>query len=165
MTDRLWAPWRSSYVSNTGSDHGCLFCGIGSSAADRDNLVICRRGGVFAVLNRFPYINGHLMLVPLRHVAHFSELAESEFRDLLSVVSVAEKALREGMSCAGMNGGWNIGRCAGAGIEGHLHLHILPRWPGDVNFMTTTAETRVLSESLQSTYDRMLPWFSCGGDA
>lgn len=160
MADTLWAPWRSEYVSGAGSEDGCLFCRIASSTEDAANFVLCREGSAFAVLNRFPYINGHLMVVPVRHVALFSDLTEPEALDILSVVRLAETALREGMNCGGMNGGWNMGRCAGAGVEGHLHVHMLPRWPGDVNFMTTAAETRVLSESLEGTYDRMLRWFS-----
>jgi len=162
MADALWAPWRNAYVSGTCSDDGCLFCRIGSSDEDAGNLVLCRWGSAFAVLNRFPYINGHLMVVPVRHLALFSDLSAAEAADVLHVVGLAEKALQSGMGCVGMNGGWNVGRCAGAGIEGHLHLHMLPRWPGDGNFMTTAAETRVISESLESTYARLLPWFAPG---
>lgn len=158
--DRLWAPWRSDYVTGAAAGGGnCLFCALSAPGGDSENLVLCRTSRVLAVLNRYPYINGHMMVAPLRHVAWLSELEPAEAADLFDTLADSERALREGMRCAGVNGGWNIGRCAGAGVEGHLHVHILPRWPGDVNFMTTTAGTRVLSESLESTRDRLAPFF------
>ncbi len=158
--DRLWAPWRSEYVTGAAaSGGGCLFCELSVPGGDPEGLVLCRRSRVLAVLNRYPYINGHMMVAPLRHAAWLSELEPGETVELLETLADAERALREGMRCAGVNGGWNIGRCAGAGVEGHLHVHILPRWPGDVNFMTTNADTRILSESLESTRDRLAPYF------
>jgi ATP adenylyltransferase len=156
--DRLWAPWRSSYVTapQTG---GCLFCGLASGDGDGDGLVLARRPLVIVVLNRYPYTNGHLMVAPVRHAAMFSLLSEDERSALLGAVSVAERAFTEGFRAEGMNGGWNVGRCAGAGVEGHLHVHVLPRWPGDVNFMPAVAGARVISESLESSRDRLRPFF------
>jgi len=132
---------------------------MAGSSEDESNLVLCRRRGVFAVLNRFPYINGHLMVVPERHAGLLGDLGPEEVAGLFEVLALAERALEKGMKCSGMNGGWNVGRCAGAGVEGHIHLHLLPRWPGDVNFMTPVAATRVLSESLETTYGKLKPWF------
>ncbi len=157
--DRLWAPWRKAYVSGEAAGEGCLFCRLLSESDDRGNLVLARGEHFFAVLNRYPYTNGHLMIVPNRHVPLFSDLGPSEGAALLAGVSAAERAFSEVMRCGGINGGWNVGRCAGAGVEGHLHLHVLPRWPGDVNFLPATADTRVLSESLESSYERLLPFF------
>lgn len=157
--DRLWAPWRRAYVSGETPEQGCLFCRLASGSDDRADLVLARGRLAFAVLNRYPYTNGHLMVVPVRHVALFSELGPEESAAVLAGVSAAERAFAEVMSCGGINGGWNVGRCAGAGVEGHLHLHVLPRWPGDVNFMPAVAEVKVVSESLESSYERLLPYF------
>ncbi|MBD3369511.1 HIT domain-containing protein [Candidatus Fermentibacteria bacterium] len=157
---RLWAPWRERYVKGTGDDEGCVFCRIGSEPSrDRDNYVLHRSERTMVVLNRFPYINGHLMVVPCRHVPDLRSLKAEELGEMIDLVRVSEEALFEGMGCMGINGGWNLGRCAGAGVEGHVHLHVLPRWSGDVNFMTSVAEVRVLSESLESSYDQLLPFF------
>lgn len=157
--DRLWAPWRRAYVSGEASEQGCLFCRLAAGPDDAGNLVLARGRLAFAVLNRYPYTNGHLMVVPVRHVALFSELEPAEGAALMAGVAAAERAFAEVMSCGGVNGGWNVGRCAGAGVEGHLHLHVLPRWPGDVNFMPAVAEVKVVSESLESSYQRLRPYF------
>ena len=137
-----------------------MLCRIGSEhEKDRENFVLHRSDGFFVVLNRYPYINGHLMIVPMRHAEDFSELDSSELNTLIGLVVKCEKALIAGMNCMGMNGGWNLGGCAGAGIEGHIHIHMLPRWSGDTNFMTTTGETRVISASLENSYGRLEPFF------
>jgi ATP adenylyltransferase len=157
----LAAPWRSTYVTGSVGEDGCVLCRIGGEPSkDRENYVLHRSGGFFIVLNRYPYINGHLMIVPLRHAKDLSELDNSELDTLIRLVVKCEKALAEGMNCMGMNGGWNLGGCAGAGIEGHIHIHMLPRWSGDTNFMTTTGETRVISASLESSYKRLKPFFA-----
>lgn len=157
--DRLWAPWREIYVTGGSGGNGCLFCGLLAGDDDRGNLILARGPLAFAVLNRYPYTNGHLMIVPSRHVALFSELTPEEGALMLAGAAAAERAFSEAMHAGGINGGWNVGRCAGAGVEGHLHLHILPRWPGDVNFMTAVTDTRVVSESLESSYERLRPFF------
>jgi ATP adenylyltransferase len=162
--DRLWAPWRSGYVSGTAPHpEGCLFCAISAGGDDEADLVLMRGARVFVVMNRYPYVNGHLMVVPHRHAAWLSELDLAETTELVAALALCETALREGMRCAGMNGGWNVGRCAGAGVEGHIHLHILPRWNGDVNFMTPVAGARVISEDLGTTFARLRPFFVEGG--
>ncbi len=158
----LAAPWRSAYVTGSESEGGCVLCRIArENGKDRENYVLYRseESGFFVVLNRYPYINGHLMIAPIRHAADFSELCSSELEALMKLVVKCEKALAVGMNCMGMNGGWNLGSCAGAGIEGHMHVHMLPRWSGDTNFMTTTSETRVLSASLEDSYCRLKPLF------
>ncbi len=157
--NRLWAPWRAEYLRTSGNDE-CIFCEMCSNPSiDRDNYVLYRSPGMFIVLNRYPYINGHLMVVPTRHVPDLGALDAPEREEMMDLLVLAEKALVRGMNCMGINGGWNLGNCAGAGIEGHLHMHMLPRWSGDVNFMTVVGSTRVLSESLEDCYERMLPLF------
>lgn len=160
---RLWAPWRAEYVRNAGGD-GCVFCSISATPeSDRENYVLHRDEHLFVVLNRYPYINGHLMVVPHSHAAGLRGLFEEELAALSRMEVRCEKALLEGMGCQGINGGWNMGRCAGAGVAHHLHVHMLPRWGGDVNFMTTVGGTRVLSESLEDCYRRLAPLFGENG--
>jgi ATP adenylyltransferase len=156
----LTAPWRSEYVTSSQPHEGCILCSIGSEPGkDEENFVLHRCGDFYVVLNRYPYINGHLMIVPLRHANDFSALKEHELNTLVRLVARCENALITGMRCMGMNGGWNLGGCAGAGIEGHMHVHMLPRWSGDTNFMTTTGETRIISASLEDSYRRLKPCF------
>jgi ATP adenylyltransferase len=160
----LNAPWRSDYVTGASSAEGCVLCGIGrETGRDRENYVLLRERGFYVVLNRFPYINGHLMIVPLRHAPDLSSLEGEEVATLAGLLVKCEEALLRGMDCMGMNGGWNLGSCAGAGIEGHLHFHMLPRWSGDTNFLTTVGETRVLSASLDDSFRRLLPHFDSRG--
>ena len=157
----LSAPWRSAYVTGSDTEEGCALCRIaGETGKDRENYVLYREEDFFVVLNRYPYINGHLMIVPARHAADFSSLEKAELDTMIRLIVKCEKALAEGMNCMGMNGGWNLGSCAGAGIEGHIHMHMLPRWPGDTNFMTVTGETRVISASLEDSYRRLMPFFN-----
>lgn len=155
MTDRLWAPWRYDYVTSPGEKASeCVFCAIGKSDSENDeeNLILHRAEHSYVVLNRFPYINGHLMVVPFRHVNDLYSLKKEERAEIMDLLVTAESALREGMNCQGMNGGWNIGSAGGAGIPGHLHLHVLPRWNGDTNFMTTVGSVRVVSQSLENAH-------------
>lgn len=162
MTDRLWAPWRYDYVTSPGSrKKECVFCGIGESdsSMDRENLVLHRGKHAFVVLNRYPYINGHLMIVPFRHVGDISSLSRDERNEVMDLVVLGEEALKTGMNCQGMNGGWNIGSAGGAGIPGHLHMHMLPRWNGDTNFMSTVGAVRVVSQSLEKAYEQLTVYF------
>ena len=163
MSERIWAPWRYDYVSSPGDKNTeCVFCAIGSGDASKDveNHVLYRGKHVFAVLNRYPYINGHMMIMPYRHLPDLSELSAAESDELMKMLVTAEKALRSGMKCQGMNGGWNIGSAGGAGIPGHLHVHILPRWNGDTNFMSTVGGIRVVSQSLARAHEILSPFFS-----
>jgi ATP adenylyltransferase len=133
---------------------------ISDTGSDRGNYVLARYGGCVALLNRYPYTNGHLMIMPERHVSSFNDLSVEEAGAMHELLRVAESALLELMGAEGINGGWNLGRCAGAGIEGHLHLHVLPRWSGDTNFMTAVGGTRVISQSLEDAFDILAPAFS-----
>lgn len=156
---RLWAPWRYGYVSSPAGS-GCVLCRIScdSPGNDRKNLVLCRGESCFAVLNRYPYVNGHMMIVPYRHIPDFSSASNHEIIEAMDLVRRAESALREGMRCQGMNGGWNLGSAAGAGVPGHLHLHVLPRWNGDTSFMSTVSGVRVISQSLDQAWETISPF-------
>ena len=161
--ERLWAPWRAEYVRKSGGNE-CILCSISRDGEhDRENYVLYRNDLLFVVLNRYPYINGHLMVVPHSHATGLRGLDSRELEALAEAEVLCERALLEGMQCQGINGGWNMGRCAGAGVEGHLHIHMLPRWSGDVNFMSTVAGTRILSESLDDCYVRLAPLFGEDG--
>jgi diadenosine tetraphosphate (Ap4A) HIT family hydrolase len=157
--ERLWAGWRAAYVASaamtpsTGA-HDCLFCAL--AAADPDEaLVVARDDLVFAVMNAFPYTSGHLMIAPLRHEAEFEDLKPDEATALMSMTQDAVVALKAAYTPDGLNVGINIGRTAGAGVPGHVHLHALPRWDGDTNFMTTVAEARVLPEDLRTSWEKV----------
>jgi ATP adenylyltransferase len=136
-------------------DAACVFCRIGESADDDAEGVVFRGAHCYVVLNRFPYSTGHLMIVPYRHVATLEDCGAEALAETILLARRAEANLRAVYRCPGLNLGWNIGECAGAGVAGHLHLHVLPRWPGDVNFMTAIGETRVLPEELPVTLARL----------
>lgn len=155
---RVAAPWRMRYIrkaSVKGAPKGCLFCRVSRARADRAHLVLARAPGALLMLNRFPYNPGHLMVAVRRHVARFDDLDAREREDLIRLTGLAERALESAYGPHGMNYGANAGRVAGAGFPGHLHLHLVPRWEGDTNFMTTVTETRVLPESLGDTWTRL----------
>jgi ATP adenylyltransferase len=150
---RLWAPWRAPYISGARSNrkgNGCLFCGKAKSKLDAKNLLISRGRYAYSLLNLYPYNNGHSMVVPYRHVGEVGKLTGEEWLDLWRMASDLLRRMKKIFSPQGFNLGINLGRAAGAGIPKHLHLHIVPRWLGDVNFMSTVADTRVISHSLRS---------------
>jgi ATP adenylyltransferase len=149
--ERLWAGWRTEYVSGAGQDDGCVLCRV----LEADSNVVWRGELCAAMLNAFPYTSGHLMVVPTRHLAELEDLKEDEKRELWDAVTQAVLALKAAYGPEGINLGANLGQAAGAGIAGHFHVHVLPRWTGDTNFMTTVAQTRVLPESLDSTYEKL----------
>jgi ATP adenylyltransferase len=153
--DRLWSPWRMEYIRSAEEPAGCLFCRVARARADRSHLVLARHGKALLMLNRFPYNPAHLMVTVLRHVARFQDLDAAESADLLALTARAERALELEYRPHGINAGANLGRVAGAGFPGHLHLHLVPRWNGDTNFMPTIAGTRVLPESLSRTWSRL----------
>jgi ATP adenylyltransferase len=156
--EHLWAPWRLKYVTGTsGGDDRCIFCA--SADPSRDDLVLIRTAACYAILNLYPYNNGHLMIVPNRHVASLSVTTVAEQTDLMRLTRHAEMALTEAYSPQGINIGINLGRPAGAGVLDHLHIHLVPRWSGDTNFMTAIGNTRVLPEDLQSTAAKLRPIF------
>ena len=150
--DRLWAGWRSEYVTGRGEDgDGCVLCRVVAEDAN----VVWSGAYCAAVLNAFPYTSGHLMVMPLRHVGELEEVQGEEAAELWAAVADAVRALKSAYGADGINMGANLGRAAGAGVPGHFHVHVLPRWNGDTNFMTSVAETRVLPESLDATYEKV----------
>jgi len=152
---RLWAPWRMAYIRRADEPAGCLFCRVAGSRADARDLVLARRDHAVLLLNRFPYNPAHVMVAVKRHAARFTDLGEAERADLLELTALAERALAAEYRPHGVNYGLNVGRVAGAGFPGHLHLHLVPRWERDTNFMPTVAETKVLPESLAQTWRRL----------
>ncbi len=153
--DRLWSPWRYSYISKAGPHQDCIFCAKPAEDRDAENLIVFRGIRNFVILNAFPYTNGHLMVAPYTHVATLGDADVETVTEMMSLVRQAEGHLRDVYRPGGLNIGMNIGECAGAGIAGHIHMHVLPRWPGDANFMTTVGETRVLPEDLATTYEKL----------
>jgi ATP adenylyltransferase len=150
MTRQLWAPWRLEYVQSADETDGCIFCAA-LDGADEERLVVARRGPAFALLNRFPYSSGHLMVAPARHVGELGDLLDEEALAIHRLASDALTALRETFRPDGFNLGWNLGRVAGAGIVDHVHLHVVPRWSGDTNFMPVLADVKVLPEHLSES--------------
>ena len=155
--ERLWTPWRLAYVSG-GDSGGCVFCDALQSA-DAEPLIVFRGPSCFVILTLFPYNNAHLLIVPNRHVATLAGATADERRELIEMAGVAEAAVTEAYAPHGMNMGINLGKPAGAGVPGHLHLHVVPRWNGDTNFMTVIGQTRVLPEELPQTADKLRPLF------
>jgi ATP adenylyltransferase len=144
-----------TYIAGGDAPRGCLFCRTGRTREDRADLVLARRPRAFLMLNRFPYNPGHLMVAVARHTARFEQLGEGERTDLLELVALAERALAVEYQPHGVNYGANVGRVAGAGFPGHLHLHLVPRWEGDTNFMPVVGATKVLPETLTRTWTRL----------
>jgi ATP adenylyltransferase len=155
--DYLWTPWRYQYISQAiaGRQPDCIFCDAAARSDDEVTLVVHRGVSCFAILNRYPYTSGHLMIVPYAHVAELSLCEAATLTEMMRLAQRLEAALKALYKPDGMNFGMNLGRAAGAGITGHLHLHGLPRWFGDTNFMTVTGETRVHPEELSVTYERV----------
>ncbi len=150
---RLWAGWRTDYVSSADEeDDGCVLCRV----LEADSHVLWRGERCAAVLNAFPYTSGHLMVLPVRHVGELEEVAGDEAAELWAGLASAVRALKGAYGPHGINVGVNLGRVAGAGVPGHFHVHVLPRWDGDTNFMTSVAETRVIPEALPDTHEKLL---------
>lgn len=161
--DYLWSPWRYRYLTEAPKIPGCIFCEMAAANQDEDRLIVYRGALNFVVLNRFPYTSGHLMVVPYRHVAELGALELPEANEMMALMRAAEGHLRKIYHPDGLNIGMNVGESAGAGIAGHIHMHMLPRWTGDANFMTTVSETRVLPEELPVTWKRLKSAFESGG--
>ncbi len=154
--DQLWAPWRLAYVANPkppGGAEPCFICQGLAAADDRTNLIVERRPRTVVVLNRYPYNNGHLLVAPREHKGELGELEPGEALEITQTCEAMVRLLRETLKPDGFNLGLNLGRVAGAGLPGHLHWHIVPRWNGDTNFMPVVADTRVIVQSLESLYD------------
>ena len=153
--DYLWSPWRYQYVTTAEKASGCIFCDLPAEHRDRENLIVYRGQLNFVILNRFPYTSGHLMVVPYEHAPALAEIAEATLAEMILLVRQAEIHLRAIYHPDGLNMGINIGRAAGAGVAGHVHMHVLPRWVADANFMTSVGEARVLPEDLTATYEKL----------
>ena len=150
--DLLWAPWRLDYVVQAAEADGCFLCQAVASDDDAGHLLLERRERCFAILNRYPYNNGHLLVATNAHKGELAELDDDELAGLMHLTRDAQELLRHAIAPHGFNIGINLGRCAGAGVPGHLHVHIVPRWNGDTNFMSVTANTKVIVQSLDALY-------------
>jgi ATP adenylyltransferase len=156
--ERLWTPWRLAYVTASGGSGGCVFCEALASD-EAAPLVLFRGDTCFVILNLFPYNNGHLMVVPRRHIASLTAATSEELCEMMELAQRAEAALAESYAPHGINMGLNLGRPAGAGIADHIHMHVVPRWNGDTNFMSVVGQTRVLPEELPQTAEKLRPIF------
>ncbi|MHB8526307.1 MAG: HIT family protein [Candidatus Acidiferrales bacterium] len=153
--DFLWTPWRYRYIAEANKDERCIFCHALALKDDVSAQIVFRGKLSFTILNRFPYTTGHVMVVPYAHVAELSECDSDVLAEIMRLAQNVQKALASVYHPQGYNLGMNLGRCAGAGVTGHLHLHVLPRWSGDANFMTTVAETRLEPEELSTTFEKL----------
>ncbi len=155
MPTPLWAPWRLEYIENAEEQAGCVFCAAVQADDDEPTLVIHRGRNAFVLLNRYPYASGHFMVAPTRHVGEFGELSDEEALELHRLAAHGIGALAELYEPQGYNVGWNLGRIAGAGIVDHVHVHVVPRWAGDTNFMPVLADVKVIPEHLDETRRRL----------
>jgi ATP adenylyltransferase len=156
--EHLWSPWRLAYITGGSSPGGCVFCSALSDPA-ADPLIVHRGQTCFVILNLFPYNNGHLMVIPNRHIASLGTATPDELCELMALTQAAEVALTEAYAPHGLNMGINLGKPAGAGVLDHIHMHVVPRWNGDTNFMTVVGRTRVLPEELPDTATKLRPIF------
>jgi ATP adenylyltransferase len=155
----IWSPWRMKYIETNHKEEGCVFCNAQTRKDGAGNLVAFRGERAFVVLNLYPYTSGHLMVVPFEHVATLEELDATARAEMMELTSQCMTVLKKTYHPQGFNMGANIGEAAGAGVPGHVHIHIVPRWGGDTNFMSTLGETRVLPEAIEDTYKRIREGF------
>jgi ATP adenylyltransferase len=158
--DRLYTPWRFDYIKGasgekTGFGDACVFCTLSSCEDDEQTFILHRAPRNFVILNIYPYTSGHLMIVPFEHTADFAALAKETSDEMMDLAKRAQGVLQQTYHPHGFNLGMNLGQAAGAGVSDHLHLHVLPRWAGDANFMSTVGETRVIPEDLRTTFDKL----------
>jgi ATP adenylyltransferase len=164
--EHLWSPWRLAYITGSSQSTGCVFCpstlpseSTVRAASEFESLLVFRGTTCYVILNLFPYNSGHLMVVPNRHIASLAEARPEELTELMELTRRAELALTEAFAPHGMNMGINLGKPAGAGVLGHVHMHVVPRWTGDTNFMSVVGQTRVLPEELPATAEKLRPIF------
>lgn len=155
----LWAPWRMEYILSEKEGRACIFCPGENRDKDRDRLILFVGRLSMVIMNRFPYINGHLLIAPVRHVPDLMSVSDEESLDILKTVRKSVDILKREMAPEGFNVGLNMGKVAGAGMESHMHFHIVPRWNGDHNCMTVLGDVRVIPEHIEATYERLLPHF------
>ncbi len=161
--ERLYSPWRSRYIASFKKEkknEQCLFCQVIKERKDVKNLLVARKKHCFVMMNLYPYNSGHLMVIPYTHTHELSKLSEREYVDIMKTISDMMTALKKIMNAEGFNVGANLGRVAGAGIDQHLHFHIVPRWNGDTNFMPVLAETKVISDEMKKTYKELKKYVS-----
>lgn len=158
--EQLWAPWRMQFITELRERQGgCVFCELAQVGDDRERLILYHGKSCYILMNRFPYNNGHLMVIPYQHTGELSKLSAEEHAEMLRLGGVSVQILGERLEAEGFNCGFNLGKCAGAGIVDHVHLHIVPRWCGDTNFLPVISDTRSMPEYLTATYDRIKPGF------
>jgi ATP adenylyltransferase len=162
--DHLWTPWRSAYIKAEKDHSRCVFCDAAACENDEETLVVYRADLCFILLNRYPYTNGHLMIAPYQHASRLQALDAAVTTEMMSLARTAEAVLQAAYKPHGMNVGLNLGEAAGAGIEQHLHMHALPRWKGDANFMTSIGNTRIVPEALDDTYKKVRAGFAAQQD-
>jgi ATP adenylyltransferase len=160
--EHIWSPWRYRYIATAGREEGCVFCRAQEPEKDEKNYVVHRGELNFVILNLFPYTSGHLMIVPYEHTASLASVSEATTTEMMSLAKRAQSALEAEYHPDGFNIGMNLGRSAGAGVADHLHLHVVPRWAGDANFVSVIGETRVLPEDLATTYGKLKKRFDAG---
>lgn len=160
--DRLWAPWRIQYILGP-RDEGCFLCQKPAQNADRENLILRRARTCFAILNAYPYNPGHLMVAPYKHTGELRDLTEQELTEMLVLLRECQELVQRAMNPTGFNIGINLGKVAGAGVLDHLHIHLVPRWEGDVNFMPVTGAVRVIPQALAETYEQLLKHLTAPG--
>jgi ATP adenylyltransferase len=160
--DRLWSPWRYQYLTQAESASGCIFCDKPAAGNDAEQLIVHRGLLCFVLLNLYPYTSGHMMVAPYTHVASLAEADDAATAEMMALTKLGQRILRDVYNAPGFNLGMNIGSAAGAGVVGHIHMHLLPRWTGDANFMTTVGETRVIPEALPTTYEKLSRAFAKG---
>lgn len=162
MIQRLFSPWRSEYIESfqNPKDEGCIFCNsLMEDVEDENSLLVYKGKEVFILMNRYPYNNGHLLIIPNRHIAKISEMSDSERLETFYLIEKAVEALEKTMSAHGHNVGTNLGRIAGAGIDDHIHFHVVPRWTGDTNFMPVLSDVKLISEDMKKTKLRLSKYF------
>ena len=153
--DYLWTPWRYAYITSADRAPGCIFCDKIAENDDRKNYIVYRGEHCFIILNAYPYTSGHVMVVPYAHLDQLVKLPAVAAHEMMDLSQKMEGLLREIYNAEGVNLGMNIGKCAGAGVAGHIHMHVLPRWTADANFVSVVGETRVLPEALETTYEKI----------
>jgi ATP adenylyltransferase len=153
--DNLWAPWRIDYILSK-KPKGCIFCDKLIENNDKENLILFRGKHHFIILNAYPYNNGHMMIVPFKHISSLKGWTPEERQEMMELADLAVVILKKAMNPDGFNLGINMGQTAGAGIEDHIHLHVVPRWKGDTNFMPVLSDTRVVSEYLEASYNKLM---------
>ncbi len=157
--DILWAPWRLEYITDSHKNDDCIFCTLPKESDDKKNLIVYRNTHIFVILNRYPYNNGHLMIVPYQHTSEMSKLSDKEKLEIFNSIQYSQQVLKKVMAPQGFNIGANLGTIAGAGIDAHIHFHLVPRWSGDTNYMPVISGTKVISESLGDTWDKLYKEF------